>query len=195
MDQPLRIVRSAEGDFDARDFRKALGTFATGVAILTTRNDQDKPVGLTCNSFNSVSLQPPLILWSLSTYSPSLAAFAQAEHFAVNVLAADQVELSRRFSQPIDNRFAGIATDAGTDGIPLIRGAAAHLECRNEARHYSGDHVIFIGRVLRYAYSNMPPLVFCHGAYMGLQDLPAAALKPCSAAATRTAQRARRRPS
>ena len=169
---------AGQGVFDARDFRNALGTFATGVTIVTTRSVDGNPIGVTCNSFGSVSLTPPLILWSLSVYSPNLQVFLQAKHFAVNVLAHDQVELSRRFSQPMEDRFAGVARSAGEDGIPLIANVAAQLECRNEARHYSGDHAILIGHVLRYVYRDVAPLVFWRGRYMNLQEWPGAPEPP-----------------
>ena len=164
--------------FDARDFRNALGTFATGVTVVTTCAGDGRPIGLTCNSFSSVSLTPPLILWSLSMYSPNLQVFLRARHFAVNVLAHDQIELARRFSQAVEERFAGVDCSFGEDGIPLIANALAHLECRNEARHYSGDHAILIGNVLRYAYRDVAPLVFHRGHYTALRDLPDAPEPP-----------------
>lgn len=158
--------------FDPRDFRNALGTFVTGVTVVTTLAEDGRPVGLTCNSFSSVSLTPPLILWSLSLYSPNLQAFLKAATFAVNVLAADQIELSRKFATPRSDKFAGVIWHAGALGAPLLPGAAATLECRNEARHYTGDHVILIGEVVRYAYRDVEPLVFARGRYRHLGDDP-----------------------
>ena len=152
--------------FDPRDFRNALGTFATGVTIVTIAGPDGSPIGLTCNSFNSVSLSPPLVLWSLSLRSPNLSNFLQAPHFAVNVLAADQVELARQFAQSRTNKFEGVAYRSGTGGVPLIDSAAAQLECRNEMRYYSGDHVIFIGHVLRYVWRDCVPLIFLRGEYV-----------------------------
>src|SRR5215510_15027306 len=122
---------------DPRELRNALGMFATGVTVVTTVNSDGRPIGLTCNSFSSVSLKPPLILWSLSLYSPSLQAFLQAPCFAVNILAAEQEALSRRFSTPVKDRFEDLDWMPGEGGIPLIKGSAAHLQCRNETRHYS----------------------------------------------------------
>ena len=151
--------------FDPRDFRNALGTFATGVAIVTTIDTAGAPVGLTCNSFSSVSLSPPLVLWSLSLRSPNLSNFLQAPHFAVNVLAADQVDLARRFAQAIPNKFDSVTFAPGIAGVPLIGDVAAQLQCRNETRYYSGDHVIFIGHVLQYVWRDCSPLVFCRGRY------------------------------
>jgi len=155
-------------EIDPRDLRNALGMFATGVTIVTTVNGEGRPIGITCNSFSSVSLKPPLILWSLSLYSPSLQTFLQAPCFAINVLASDQQPLSRRFSTPGIDRFSGIDWAAGENGIPLLPGVAAHIQCRNETRHYSGDHVILIGQVLRYVYRDVEPLIFARGRYRTL---------------------------
>jgi flavin reductase (DIM6/NTAB) family NADH-FMN oxidoreductase RutF len=147
-----------------RDYRNALGTFPTGVAIMSTRTATGRNIGLTCNSFSSVSLTPPLILWSLSKKSAYLDEFRTASYFAVNVLAADQLELSRRFASRLD-RFAGIAHAAGAGGVPLIEGAAAHFECAAEHRYDGGDHLILIGRVVAYAYRDAEPLVYHRGQY------------------------------
>ena len=151
--------------FDPRDFRSALGSFPTGVTVVTTVGPEGVPIGLTCNSFSSVSLSPPLVLWSLSLRSPNLGNFLQSPHFAINVLADDQIELARRFAQSVPNKFDGVPHRAGSTGVPLIENAAAQLECRNETRYYSGDHVIFIGHVLQYAWRDCVPLVFCRGRY------------------------------
>jgi flavin reductase (DIM6/NTAB) family NADH-FMN oxidoreductase RutF len=152
--------------FDPRDFRSALGAFSTGVTVVTIAAPDGSPVGLTCNSFSSVSLSPPLVLWSLSLRSPNLSKFLQAPHFAVNILAADQIALARRFGQSIANKFDGVAYRRGIGGVPLLDNVAAELECRNETRYYSGDHVIFIGHVLRYAWRECVPLLFCGGRYV-----------------------------
>jgi len=151
--------------FDPRAFRSALGTFPTGVTIVSTVGTDGSLVGLTCNSFSSVSLSPPLVLWSLSLRSPNLSNFLQAPHFAINILAAEQAELAQRFAQSMPNKFEGVAYHAGLTGVPLVDGAAAQLECRNETRYYSGDHVIFIGHVLHYACRECAPLLFCQGCY------------------------------
>ena len=158
--------------FDTREFRHALGSFPTGVTIITTLRADGTPVGLTCNSFSSVSLSPPLVLWSLAQHSPNLPAFLQAPRFAVNILSGAQFGLSVRFSQRGIDKFDGIEWTAGEAGLPLIAGAAARLECRNETRHYTGDHVIFIGHVLRFDYNANPPLVFAHGQYRALIEHP-----------------------
>ena len=153
-------------DFDPRDFRNALGQFATGVTVVTTRTSAGEPIGLTANSFSSVSLSPPLVLWSLSLRSPNLPNFLQATHFAINVLARDQIALSQRFSKPMPNKFEGIACTDSASGIPLLTGTSAHFECRTEARHYSGDHVIFIGHVLHYSHADREALGYYRGRYI-----------------------------
>ena len=153
-------------DFDPRDFRNALGQFATGVTVVTTRTSAGEPIGLTANSFSSVSLSPPLVLWSLSLRSPNLPNFLQATHFAINVLARDQIALSQRFSKPIPNKFEGITCIDSANGMPLLEGTAAHFECRTEARHYSGDHVIFIGHVLHYSHADRDALGYHRGRYI-----------------------------
>ncbi len=168
-DPPARGGDSGGSAFDPRDFRNALGTFPTGVAIVTTVAPDGTPIGLTCNSFSSVSLSPALVLWSLSLRSPNLNRFLQAPNFAINVLAADQRSVSHRFAQPIANKFEGVRYTQGKLGVPLIFDAAAHLECRNETRYYSGDHVIFIGHVLHYSYRECAPLVFHGGRYAALK--------------------------
>lgn len=157
-------------DTDPRDICKALGLFATGVTIVTTKTGAGESIGLTCNSFSSVSLSPPLVLWSLSLRSPNLPNFLQATHFAVNVLAHDQIDLAQRFAQPMANKFEGVKHVAGAHGMPLIEHVGAQFECRTEARHYSGDHVIFIGNVLQYRFSERAPLLFFRGRYAAIQE-------------------------
>ena len=151
--------------FDPRALRDALGTFATGVTVVTAVGTDGAPVGLTCNSFSSVSLSPPLVLWSLSLRSPNLSNFLQAPYFAINILAADQVDIAQRFAQSIANKFEGVACRPGLGGVPLVDGASAQIECRNETRYYSGDHVIFVGHVMKYMSCERRPLIFCRGRY------------------------------
>src|SRR5216683_301480 len=156
---------SAEG-FNARELRNALGSFGTGVTIITTRDREGKLHGMTANSFSSVSLNPPLVLWSASLYAQSLPAFQEGSHFVVNILAYDQIELSNKFATQSDDKFIDVDHVIPEIGAPIITGAAAHFECRNEFRHYGGDHIIFIGHVERYAYTSRPTLLFCRGKYM-----------------------------
>lgn len=155
---------------DTRALRQALGMFATGITVITARAPDGQYIGLTANSFNSVSLDPPLIVWSLSLYSPNLAAFQTASHYAVNVLAVDQVELSQRFALPRVDKFAGLQPCEGLGGAPLLDGCCAWFECRNEARHPGGDHLVFIGLVERFSREDREPLVYQGGRYRSLRD-------------------------
>jgi 3-hydroxy-9,10-secoandrosta-1,3,5(10)-triene-9,17-dione monooxygenase reductase component len=148
--------------FDAKHFRLALGRFATGVTIITTVNAADTDIGLTVNSFSSVSLAPPMVLWSLSRNSGSFAAFMAAQHFAVHVLAIDQRELATRFSTRGADRFAGLSPERGVDHIALLDGCTARFECRTVFRYEGGDHMIFVGEVLQFEHWEREPLVF-HG--------------------------------
>ena len=140
-------TQAAAPAFSPLEFRAALGMFATGVTIVSARAPTGELVGLTANSFNSVSLDPPLVLWSLSQRSLSLDAFATGTHYAINVLAAEQQELALRFAAPVGDRWTGTAWRPGVTGAPLIDGAVAHFECFNRSRYEEGDHVIFVGQV------------------------------------------------
>jgi flavin reductase (DIM6/NTAB) family NADH-FMN oxidoreductase RutF len=156
--------------FGQRQFRTALAQFATGVTIITARAPHGF-IGFTANSFNSVSLEPPLVIWSLSLRSRSLAAFEAAERYAINVLARDQIALARRFSRPHQDRFAGVKFRLDQSGAPLIEGCAAWLECSHHALHPAGDHMLFIGQVLAAAHGRAPPLLW-HGGKYRTGDLP-----------------------
>ncbi len=151
--------------FDRRDLRNALGVFATGVTVVTTIDAAGRCYAMTANSFTAVSLSPPLVLWSVARDAYSAAAFTGSRYFAINVLALDQIPLSRHFSRPSDDKFAGIATFAGEGGCPLIAGAAAAFQCSTESTHPAGDHEIIIGRIRHYRYSAQDPLIFCRGRY------------------------------
>lgn len=149
-----------------RRFRDAMAQFATGVTIIATPLEAGAFVGFTANSFNSVSLDPPLIVWSLARHSRSLAAFEGAERYAVSVLGRGQAELARRFSRPHADRFAGVDYRLGAAGAPLIEGAVAWLECRHHALHPAGDHMLFIGEVESCAFRPAPPLLWHGGRYL-----------------------------
>jgi flavin reductase (DIM6/NTAB) family NADH-FMN oxidoreductase RutF len=149
--------------FSTREFRAALGMFATGVTIVTARTPDGATLGLTANSFNSVSLDPPLVLWSLSQAAASLAAFRAGSHYAINVLAADQKALAERFALKDVDRWQGVTFVEGAGGAPLLEGAAATFECFNRSRYDEGDHVIFVGEVERCSWrAGASPLLF-HG--------------------------------
>lgn len=153
----------------SRDLRSTLGSFATGVTVVTALAADGEPIGMTISSFNSVSLEPPLILWSLATSSPNLAAFRDASHYAVNVLAVDQQSLSDRFAARDQDRFAELQRRPGLGGAPLLDGCCAWFECANETQYPGGDHVIFVGRVERFALGDaQAPLIFHGGRYREL---------------------------
>lgn len=153
-----------------RDFRDALGSFATGVTVLTALAPDGSMLGVTISSFNAVSLEPPLILWSLSRSSPRLDAFRRASQYAVNVLAADQQWISDCFAnRDKTSCFDVVASSQGLAGVPLINGCAAWFECANEAQYPGGDHLVFIGRVRRFARGEASePLIFHGGGYRQL---------------------------
>jgi flavin reductase (DIM6/NTAB) family NADH-FMN oxidoreductase RutF len=155
---------------EPHSFRQTLGCFPTGVAIATTQGADGQPVGLTVSSFNSVSLDPPLILWSLAADSDSWDSFNAASHFAINILSAEQADLCNRFSAMVDNRFDGHGWQAGTGGVPVLDGVLAVLECRVWARYPGGDHVILVGEVLAHASDpEKSPLVYAGGKLTGLR--------------------------
>ena len=158
--------------FDERQFRDALAQFATGVTIVCTRAGPGRYIGFTANSFNSVSLDPPLVLWTIARRSASLAAFDAAPRYAVNVLAADQADLAKRFSRPHTDRFAGVAHRMGWSDAPLIDGCVAWLECRHHARHEAGDHVVFVGEVVTVERARGNGLVFHRGRFGTAGPLP-----------------------
>jgi flavin reductase (DIM6/NTAB) family NADH-FMN oxidoreductase RutF len=152
--------------FSALDFRAALGMFATGVTIVTTRDAAGRPVGITANSFNSVSMSPPLVLWSLARRAGSLPSFKQGTHYAINILAAEQHVLAERFSSKAADRFAGVEFREGTAGAPVLQGSAAVFECSNRSQYEEGDHVIFVGEVEHCERRlDAQPLIFHGGRY------------------------------
>ncbi len=157
---------------DPRHLRDCLGAFATGVTIVTTRAPDGGFIGLTANSFNSLSLDPPLVLWSLGVRAASLPVFESASHFAVNVLSAEQLALALRFSRPSTNRFAGVAVHAGLGGAPLVEGAIAWFECEARTHQRHGDHVLFIGEVRRCAIAPGQGLAFERGGFGAVRALP-----------------------
>jgi 3-hydroxy-9,10-secoandrosta-1,3,5(10)-triene-9,17-dione monooxygenase reductase component len=159
---------AAVPEHDRRAFRNALGAFVTGVTILTTCDADGTPAGLTANSFNSVSLDPPLVLWSLALDSTNLEAFRQAEWWAVHVLAAGQEDLSNRFARKDSDKFSGLHTTSGPGGIPLLPEFAARFICRAAFEYEGGDHAIFIGAVDSFEQAGRPPLIYHQGRYGGV---------------------------
>lgn len=149
---------------DTQDFRRALGTFVTGVTVVTSECEGEM-VGITANSFNSVSLDPPLVLWSLSKQALSLPVFKKAGKFAVNILAETQSEISNRFSRRGEAKFEDLRIEAGKTGMPLLGGCCAHFECRTVYEYDGGDHVIFVGEVVAADANDASPLAFHRGRY------------------------------
>ena len=152
--------------FDSREFRRTLGAFTTGVTVMTTLDTDGRAYGVTANSFSSVSLDPPLILWSQALTSSSYAAFRDCERFVVNILAAHQIGVSAQFARSGEDKFRGIDVRAGLGGVPIIDECAAYLECTKVAAHPGGDHVVYIGRVERIHRSEHRPLAYGDGRYV-----------------------------
>ena len=162
------VEESAEArvSADKCDLRHALGAYATGVVIVSTCDESGEPVGVTINSFASLSLLPPLVLWSLNAQSPSRRHFDAAPYFAINVLSAEQVELSRRFASRRAQKFDEVPTRQGLGGVPLFEGSAAIFECRRVAQYPGGDHSIYVGEVEAHRLNpERAPLVFHAGHY------------------------------
>ena len=169
------MTAARQQGFDQRGFRQALGAFPTGVCVVTCSLDGEL-FGMTMNSFNSLSLEPPLVLFSVDRRSASLARWAQAPGYAVHVLAANQADVSNRFAKPGSNKWQGTSHRAGLFGAPILPGAAAVFECAAFARHAGGDHTLFIAEVMAFRLSpDRQPLVFGRGRYATLQptSLPA----------------------
>ncbi len=154
-----------DGTHDSRELRNALGRFPTGVTVITARAPDGQRVGLTANSFSALSLDPPLVLWSIVRKSSSLPAFEAAGHFAINVLAAHQSDMSHRFATPQTDKYAGLQYQEGFGGAPLLHGALATFECKTETTVQGGDHLLFIGRVHKIRYGHGEPLIFNAGRY------------------------------
>lgn len=160
-------------EFDQRDFRNALGHFGTGVTVITTVDESGKSYGVTVSSFNSVSLNPPLVLWSQVKGAPSHDAFLNAPFFVVNILAEDQRDISNHFAKPSEDKFAGIDHHLSSQNIPVLNGTLGHFICAKEKDVEGGDHLIFIGRVISYSYNTSEgtaPLFFWKGKYHSAAD-------------------------
>ena len=161
-------TKSANNDGSQR-LRQCLGRFATGVTVVTCADAKGGPCGITANSFSSVSLQPPLVLWNIAKVSNSLQAYLGAKHFAFNVLGEHQQNISDHFARTDHTRFSGIEYSLSDDGVPLLAGTIAVLECRTNEIHDCGDHYIVIGEVLRFDSKAGRPLVFADGDYAALR--------------------------
>jgi len=169
-----RIAAQDMPDLQACDplkYRDVMGAFPTGVTVITLGRNDGFRLGVTASSFNTVSMDPPLILWSLALRAPSLAHFRAHDHFAVNVLGADQRDIALQFARPLEDKFAGVAMQSGSTGLPLIAGALAHIECRVAARYPGGDHEIMLGEVLALRRGDSAPLVFQRGSFHALASI------------------------
>src|SRR6202165_3834946 len=162
---PANELASDSSVIDPRDFRNALGTYATGVTIITAAAADGKPCALHFNVSASLALHPPLVLWSLGSFSQGMSIFQNASHFAVNVLGASQQALATKFPKPPETKFAGIEWTPGLGGAPLLADSVANFQCRAANRYYGGDHVIFLGAVEAYTYNRREPLLFARGGY------------------------------
>lgn len=156
---------------DILDFRRSLGRFTTGICIAATSRSDGTPTGLTINSFNSVSLDPPLVLWSVGRHTASCDDFLKAEHFTISVLSSQQLSVSNRFARPGD-KFADVHWFAGETGIPIISDAIASFECETTHQYEGGDHVILVGRVLHHKSGEGDPLLYSDGRYGLVQTYP-----------------------
>ena len=154
---------------EMKEFRQCLGKFATGVTVITCADEAGRPYGITANSFSSVSLEPRLILWNIAKVSNSLQAFLDADYFAINILAADQQDLSAHFAKSDHTLLDNIEIDRSPQNVPLIPGALACFECRTHQIHDCGDHFIVIGEVLRFESTDADPLLFFGGTYAAIR--------------------------
>ncbi|PUA19476.1 flavin reductase [Glaciimonas sp. PCH181] len=172
---PLATKEALEKIFDQREYRNALGTFTTGVTIITAcgKNSDNAPanaavdnyVGITANSFNSVSLDPPLVLWSLAKSSSSAPVFETADYWAVHILSHDQDALANRFAKRGVAKFAGLEIEKGLGGVPLLPACTTRMQCKTAYRYDGGDHIIMVGEVMHFDHSDVPPLVYQRGNY------------------------------
>ena len=153
-------------EFDQDAYRRALGCFATGVAVVTALDKNGKRAGITINSFNSVSLRPPLVLWSVAADSQNSEVFVEAEHFAVNVLAIHQRDICERFATSGKSKFGDLDCGEGIAGVPILPTYSAVFECQTEHRYEGGDHTILVGRVLKFEDRKTDPLIFYRGHYL-----------------------------
>ncbi len=166
----MNAQTASDFSFDQTELRRVFGQFATGVTVVTTRGDGGAPVGLAANSFSSVSLDPPLVLWSIGLKTPSLSAFRQHSSFAINILCDQSKSLAQQFATPSEDKFAGIEWQPGLNGVPLLDAAATVIQCATQARIPGGDHEIYLGRVVDFCNTGKPPLVFHAGNFATLGD-------------------------
>jgi flavin reductase (DIM6/NTAB) family NADH-FMN oxidoreductase RutF/DNA-binding MarR family transcriptional regulator len=166
------VIETGEPGEDLKAFRRTLGQFATGISVIATEQ-AGCPIGVTANSFNSLSLDPPLILWSIARTSRSFAAFNDASYFCVSILGEDQIDVSQKLSSSKEDKFSDVDWSAGIGGAPIITGAIATLECSTHAIHDGGDHIIVVGRVHRHTRYDGKVLLYAQGQYGVVDEHPA----------------------
>lgn len=171
---PDRVIETGAPSDDPRAFRRCLGQYPTGVAVMTAA-DGERLAGMSANSFAALSLDPPLVLWSIRKESISLQTFSQASHFVVNVLTSKQAHVAMHFSTPSDEKFKDVKWLPGLGGAPLLEECLAHFECRLQECIDQGDHLLMVGRVEHYTRLQGEPLVFSQGRYAVTQEHPALA--------------------
>lgn len=160
-------IPAALSGISTDEFRKALSCFATGIVIVTSLDQNGNPVGMTVDSFNSVSMQPPLVLWSVDLRAPSLPAFQSHSSFVVNVMAEHQLELCKKFATSGADKFSGITWTPGLDGAPVLQDTVATIQCAAYKQYEGGDHEIHLGRVIDTAVSDRAPLIYNRGSFGG----------------------------
>lgn len=153
---------------DPRALRDVMGHFATGVTVVTTVGDNGDPVGMTANSFASVSLDPPLVVWSIGLNAPSLGAFRRHSSFAINIMCEESKDLALNFARPSDNKFANVSWRPGLEGVPILDDAAVVIQCCTEMRIPGGDHEMYLGRVMAFERTDKKPLLFHKGTFTKL---------------------------
>jgi flavin reductase (DIM6/NTAB) family NADH-FMN oxidoreductase RutF len=155
---------------DKNELRRVMGHFATGVTVITTFRKSGELHGLTANAFSSVSLTPPLLLICVDKKAESYPCFEESRVFTVNILAADQEDLSRKFAVTGGNKFEGVSYRAGANGAPILAGSIGYIECKLAAAHDAGDHTIYVGEVEQAETRDAKPLLFFRGGYRAIGD-------------------------
>ena len=174
-----QLMNSPTPAFDTAQFKQALSRFPTGVSVITTHQLGDPNpaewghnfIGLTASSFNSVSLSPPLVVWSLGLKSRTVPSFQKCTHYVINILDEQQLALCQQFEYGQGDRFKGIDYQLGDAGLPILKGALSWFECRNRSQYLEGDHIIFVGEVERCGFSEGLPLVHQQGGFFSVQKL------------------------
>ena len=166
--QSLEALLESVSGCDGRALRGLLGQFATGVTVITACTPDGRLIGMTANSFSSVSLEPAMVLWCLAKNAPSLNDFVSSSHFAINILRADQEDISGQFARPSDNKFAGVDYQCCDAGVPVLNDAVATLVCRNHTQYEGGDHLIMLGEIEHFRHEGGEPLLFHGGRYRNL---------------------------